>query len=282
MKIDNSNKRVSNVIAGILLVFVACFFIALALGVIGNHLYIQDRVEVSSDLSLSGDIGNKDFVPVPKVFDAKAYYHTEPGYIENFADGMCDDTFAFPLFIDPNPADPADNIDIFLNNWWAMFEVYGGYMPCDTGSQYFNLYQKDKVSGQWVKIGGVDPDTGQYTVIGWSLDWYLLEMSEITVDGYFDPDNSGPHEPIYVGDLVFNTDCRTYWVAIIDTSCNNVAKVDSCTEPGGNPFDPCDHIDDKLLKLKLVTTWSGCGSPSQCFMEILVQILRIPNSRINM
>jgi hypothetical protein len=299
MKLDNSNKRVSNIIAGILLIFVAIIFIALATGVVGNHLYIQDRmdllkrennlVEVSSDLSFSGDIGNNDFVPVTQTFSDIARYYTAPGSITNFADGMLDDTFYFPLFIDPAPADPTAQayIDSFLNNWYKIVEVEGGYIPCGTGPQYFNLYQKDKDdpsgTNPWKKIGGVDPTTGLYTVIGWSLEWYTLDpTTDIDIDGFFDPDNSGPHEPIYVGDLIFNLDCRTYWVAIIDTTCNNVAKVESSTEPGGDPFDPCDQIADKDLKLSLVSMWSGCGAPSQCFVEILVQISRIPNSRINM
>jgi hypothetical protein len=305
MESDSSNKRISNIIAGILLVFVAFVFIAIALGVVWDHLYIQDKmdplksgsqfnlVDDPSDLSLSGDIGNNDFVPVAQNFPDLTRYHTEAGSITNIQDELLDgatdfdgdgiiennididdlgDEFYFPLFIDPT--DPIE-MGVFLNNWYKIVEVEGGYSPCldPSATQRFNLYQQDKVTGEWERVEYTDA-SGLTTWIGWSLTWIpitLADISILTVDL-----SQYSHVDITLDPQInWNTECRTYWVAIIDTSCDNIGKVDSCQTPNNV------HLSGKALKLSLETTWKGCPDQTQHFVYLLVQIFRIPNSRIN-
>jgi hypothetical protein len=316
MKIDNSNKRVSNVIAGILVVFVAFVFIALALGVVGNHLYIQNRmdplkrecnlVEVSSDLSLSGDIGKTDFVSVDQDCPG-GVYDTEAGYIHNiqheFLDGTTDfdgdgtvenwdifstpeggDAFVFPLCFDPSYD---TKVDVYLSNWYKVFEVCGGYSPKPCSS-YFNIYQY-KSTG-YDEIGILNPDGITYAEwVGWKLTFVSLSKQDV-IDIQ---DGSGflllsGHAPIDLSGINTDDDCCCvhYEVAIIDSSCNNGACVESNQLPDvpGCEVDPCGTSGDlgKELTAWLNMTWTGCGSSTQDFDIILVQIYRIPNSRINM
>jgi hypothetical protein len=79
MKLDNSNKRISKIIAGILVVLAVSIFIAIALGVDGSHLYIQEKmdplysgshinlVDNPSEILPSGDLGNNKFVPIAQI-----------------------------------------------------------------------------------------------------------------------------------------------------------------------------------------------------------------------
>jgi hypothetical protein len=279
MKIDISNKRVSNVIAGILLVFVACVFIATTLGVVGNHLYIQHNfVEDSPVLCHSGDIGNIDFVPVDQdCFGGEL--DTAAGYINNvqheFCDGLDADgygysgNFIFPLcFEDP---EPAVFYDLFYN-WYKVFEVCGGYEPKACNS-WFNIYQ--------YKVGPDEIGTDS-EYIGWKLQFDEITPDEISIDGWYD---DGVHAPIYLGNVIASDPCCciSYWVAFIDSSCDNGACVQSNQIPTTNCFniDAPGEIPGKELTVWLNMTWTGCGDEAQDFDLILVQILRIPNSRIN-
>jgi hypothetical protein len=290
MKIDISNKRVSNVIAGILLVFVACVFIATTLGVVGNHLYIQHNfVEDSPVLCHSGDIGNTDFVPVDQ--DCLAgEFNTAQGHIYNIQHEYCDgldadgygydEEFIFPLcFEDPTPAVFGD----LFTNWYKLFEVCGGYEP-KACSSWFNVYQYKSTGYSQI---GTDSE-----YIGWKLQFEEITKAEVqfaidNTGGWYYPDDT-TRAPIYVGDISLQgvCCCTSYWVAFIDSSCNNGACIESNQIPSTIP--PCEtdptsgEIPGKKLTVALNTTWTGCGDDAQDFDLILVQILRIPNSRINM
>jgi hypothetical protein len=261
MKIDSSNKRISSFIAGILIVFVAFVFIAIASGVVGNHLYIQNRMdareresnllEVSSDLS--GDIGNKDFVPVAQICPGGTW-DTEQGSITVVDEDLAD-LFVFPLCFDP----AVDTLSL-LDDWYRIYRVYGGYVPCATGTQAFDLYQK----GQIVTAPGY--------YVGWSIDWHMLTQEELEEYEWYD----------------ITDDCCAveFWIATINVDCQNPGCLDSNQWPTVPvdcipDFDPTTTIPLKDVVAELTSTWTGCGQPDQCFELILVQILRIPNSRIN-
>jgi hypothetical protein len=278
MKLDNSNKRISNIIAGILLVFMALVFIATALGVVGYHLYIQDKMDPlksgshynledkSTDLTLSGDLEKNDFVSVAQYDYGVCRYDTVPGSIVQVQEDLCLD-FLFPLCIDPN--DPYMNS--LFDYWYKVYQVTGGYEPCDQLPQLWNLYQWDKDTDTWVIVG---TDT-QY--IGWSLTWVEITETDLQA-GFFDPDGNGPHVGFDLDPQNFADDCCSidYWVCIIDwATCENEGCIDANKDPYGN------EIPDKYLELDIISGWTGCGEPDQCFVFILVQISRIPNSRIN-
>jgi hypothetical protein len=199
MKLDSSNKRISNIIAGILLVFVAFVFIATALGVVWDHLYIPDKMDPlksgsqfhleddSSELSLSADIGKNDFVSVAQNFPDVAEYQTEPGYVNNvqheYVDGLGYEglpAFEFPIFIDPS----LTTMSPLFNNWYKVFEVKGGYKPCDCtlGVQRFNLTQDWDKDGVYEVVKYTDPDTGKTTWIGWGLTIIPVTATDISIN----------------------------------------------------------------------------------------------------
>jgi hypothetical protein len=289
MKLDSSNKRVSNIIAGILLAFVAFVFIATALGVVGDHLYIQDRmnplkresnlVDVSSDLSLSEDIGKNDFVSIAQNFPDVAEYQTEPGYVSNIQDEFVDGfgaegypAFEFPIFIDPS----LTTMDTLFESWYKVVEVKGGYKPCDCafGVQRFNLTQDADKDGNWETVSYTDA-SGKTTWIGWGLTWIPIQQSDINI-GSVDLSSYGHLGVTLDPQIDWNKECRTYYVAIIDyQTCMNIGKVVASVSPDGD-------LLGKEIKLSLQTSWTGCPAESQHFVLILVQISRIPNSRINM
>jgi hypothetical protein len=286
MKIDISNKRVSNVIAGILLVFVAFVFIATALGVVGNHLYIPDKMDPltsGSQFHLEDDRGKNDFVSVAQNFPDVAEYQTEPGYVANvqheYVDGYGAEglsAFEFPIFIDPS----LTTMSTLFDNWYKVFEVKGGYKPCDCafGVQRFNLTQDWDKDGVYEKVEYTDPITGKTTWIGWGLTFISITAPDPQVPSTYAIDlSSYGHNGVNLDPTYdWNQECRTYYVAIIDyQTCMNIGKVVSSVTPAGVP------IPGKEIKLSLQTTWTGCPAQNQHFVLILVQISRIPNSRIN-
>jgi hypothetical protein len=263
MKLDNSNKRILNIIAGILLVFIALVFIATALGVTGYHLYIQDNVNTLNSGSRY-NLEDKDFVPVAQYDYGIQQYNTVPGSISQVQEDLCA-TYDFPLCIDPADQYVQDNL---LNIWYKVYQVCGGYEPDPCGPQQWNLYQWDKDTNSWVIVG---TDT-QY--IGWSLTW--VEILDTTQNTWFDPDGAGPHEGFEIQFQAAECCCYSYWVCIIDyATCMNKGCIESNRDPYGN------IIPGKHLELDVIHAWTGCGDVSQQFVYILVQIFRIPNSRIN-
>jgi hypothetical protein len=309
MKLDDSNKRISNIIAGILLVFVALVFIALALGVVGNHIYNQDemdplstRLHIGSQINLedhssenkrthSGDIEYIDFVPVDQTCPGGTY-NTEEGSISvevsEYVDGTNDidgdgmvDEFIFPLCFDlPDP-----DFDLLLDNWFIIYEVCGGYEPCTDGTydQWFNIYQQKDGTSQ--PIGFVN-DAGNWEWIGWKLQFISISKAAIAAAQLLPPgeqiyiDSETGREFDVSGITLEDCCCYSYWAAIIDASCDNGACIESNQIPqicGAQP----GTIQGKELTVLLEMWWTGCGNPEQDFDLILVQILRIPNSRIN-
>jgi hypothetical protein len=263
MKLDNSNKRISNIIAGILLVFLALVFIATALGVVGYHLSIQDKIDPLKSGS-QYNLEDKDFVPVAQYDYGIQTYNTEPGSISQVQEDLCAN-FDFPLCIDPADQYVQDSL---LNIWYKVYQVCGGYEPDPCGPQQWNLYQWDKDTNSWVIVG---TDT-QY--IGWSLTW--VEIQDTTQFSNFDPDGDGPHEGFEIQFEASECCCYSYWVCIIDyQTCMNKGCIDSNRDPDGN------IIPGKHLELDVIHAWTGCGDISQQFVYILAQISRIPNSRIN-
>jgi hypothetical protein len=266
MKLDNSNKRISNIIAGILLVFMALVFIATALGVTGFHLYIQDKIDPLKSGS-QYNLEDNDFVPVAQYDYGLQQYNTVQGSITQVQEDLCVD-FDFPLCINPS----AQNMESLLNVWYKVYEVCGGYEPDPCGTQQWNLYQWNKETNSWEIIGDGS------TVIGWSLTWVeITDTDLLQAGGSFDPDGDGPHVGFELDPENFVDDCccYSYWVAIIDTSCANAACIDSNRDIYGN------IIPGKVLELDIIHEWTGCGDEDQNFVLILAQISRIPNSRIN-
>jgi hypothetical protein len=266
MKLDNSNKRISNIIAGILLVFIALVFIATALGVIiGYHLYNQDNVDPLMGGSRY-NLEDNGLVPVAQYDYGIQQYNTVPGTITQVQEDLVS-TFDFPLCIDPTQQSEMAGL---FNYWYKVYQVCGGYEPDPCGTQQWNLYQWDKESNSWVQVHL--PDWSE--VIGWSLTWVKIE--DTTQFSHFDPDMDGPHVGFDIEFQAVDCCCYDYWVAIIDwQTCENKGCIDSNRDPYGN------IIPGKHLELDVIHAWTGCGDADQQFVYILVQISRIPNSRIN-
>jgi hypothetical protein len=270
MKLNNSNKRISNIIAGILLVFVAIIFIAIASGVIRDQLYLQYKTNPSSGVIVE----NNDFVPVA-LECPDLYYHTKPGCISVVDEELLDGSdylpeFEFPLCF--NPANPEDEINTFINNWFRVYRVCGGYTPCEDQCHEwsFDIYQYNEEKNTYVRIGS----DLLGTEVGWGLTWSTIDPA-VWVN---------PHTQQGIdtqGDC-----CSTeYYYVTIDASCLNGACVDSDQWPEcgctATPLTPSAYIPYKALKVDFDMYWCGCVCEDQCFELILVQISRIPNSRIN-
>jgi hypothetical protein len=209
---------------------------------------------------------------------------TAQGYIEIAKDIYGDefqdlvDLFEFPLCFDP--ADQCNDIQSLLNSWFRVYKVCGGYYPCTSGTQEFNLYQYDK------DFDNQDGTFGAYVIVtspgyqvGWSLDWHMLDDVDFAL---------GTYNGIDLTELDTSDDCCciSYWVVTIDTSCDNKGCLNSNEFPTV-PSD-CETVPETLsgylgkdIIAELEMTWCGCPDPSQCFELILAQITRIPNSRID-
>jgi hypothetical protein len=264
MNLDNSNKRISNIIAGILVVVVVSVFIAIALGLIGENLYLEDK---TSDPLLLWDLGNSDFVPIAQTCPG-GEWDTDAGSIEVVQEDLAD-LFEFPLCF--NPSDPQCEVNSLLDTWFRVYKVCGGYYPCDCGTQAFDLYQQNKLTGELEIV----TSPGYY--VGWSLDWHQLTAQEIA-DGY--------DGIVFTFDTIDDCCCTSYWIATINTDCNNPGCIDSNQWP--DVPDDCTmgptfsaEIPGKEIIAELTSTWCGCPVLGQRFVLILVQIFRIPDSRVN-
>jgi len=272
MRLCNSNKKISHIIAGILLVIVAIIFIAIALGVVGNHLYIQDSadplyigsqfdlVDNSSrgEISPSRDIGRHRFGSIAQSCTLGPF-NTEQGSLD-VVGGYYDDDLVLPLCIEPD-ADGDGVIDTdftIFTDWFVIIRSYGGYSPLECATQSFDLTQKGSL---------VTSEDGAY-YIGWSLDWAQLTDDELATYGI---DTCG--------------DCCgvTYWIGVIDIeACLNPG----CLDSNQYPTLPCEcdqltgFIPGKEVYAEITTTWCGCDELEQCFEIILAQMNRVPNSRI--
>jgi hypothetical protein len=127
MKIDNSNKRNFIIIAGILVILVVSFSMAIiVLGVgrfrikdsnITHPLFLGSISGSSNDKYESKKSGNHKSVPIAKSCD-ELNVDTLPGTI-TYVGGFYDDPL--PLCIDAN----------VVSDWWIAYEVTGGYDPWD-------------------------------------------------------------------------------------------------------------------------------------------------------
>jgi hypothetical protein len=268
MKLNNSNKRISNIIAGILLVFVAFIFIALALGYTRDNLYLQDKMDLS-DPSLVGNIGKNNYVPIAQNCPDVCLYDTLPGSIEVVAEDLVED-FEFPLCFDAN------SVSDFVNAYYRIYKVCGHY-TLDGGE--FNLYQQNKETGELVKVSNGP------TVVGWGLEAIEFDEDDLSLDEFI----TGTHDPIpmdWYDPQQPECCCTSYWVVILDTSCNNGGCLDSNQwpdVPDGCTLGPTfsAKIPGKDIHSEIKLKGYGCPLPGQRFVIILVQISRIPNSRIN-
>ena len=259
MKMDDSNKRYSTIIVGILVAFISSIFVANLIGFGGysfnssNALQLQSAgipmYEESNNNLIGGNSsrGENNDVHIAQYCEVDGL-DTVAGSIE-YEDHYIDDPL--PLCITPE----------VVEDWWVVLKVIGGYEP--TGGN-IEVWQKGVLVTNPC-YGG--PGT-MY------LGWVLADPVDVT-DQY----NTGP------------CCCIRYYNLSIDPSlCNNWACIDS------NQYPPvCDlgcvitdyeegmTIPDKDVTLKIWTDWQGCGMPCQQFEIIYAHkncVPGIPNSRI--
>ena len=259
MKLDFSNKRYSNIIAGILVISVASIFLACAFGV-WDHKVISNNDPLPNGVVMSASSGNNimennhlvipsggGFLPVhekiTKFFDTE-----DEGWLYFNQDSIPD---VFPLTI--TQAD--------VDSWDIIVYSYGGYQ-FESGE--VDLYQ----SRSWNKrdylgtlIYDVDNVQWDATVTDADLD-FIAAGEDYTVD---------------IITLNFTIDLATSPSGEINLDSNNLP---SLYDSGWmRVFDgPCPDDLDKEVIFKEKMTWSGCHNQDQNFRVILAYncMLRSP------
>jgi hypothetical protein len=256
MKIFNSNKSYSMIIAWILVASIASIFVAYVLGVVGHGVYsdhgIQthgigfpvqtknnNRDEFSLENGMLGDnssISGINDVHVAQSCDVEV--DTQKGKIEIVDENY--DNVPLPLCVTPDT----------VKNWWVVVNATGGYKPlkdCNHRIGMIEFWQKNNLGVPELISNCYNP----YMKLA-----YYLKAKEVTAD-YVDCDN------MYDECCC----CVTYWNITIDTSCGNWACIDSNDEPdvpGCCIVDPPVDLD-KEVTIKINTDWCGCCLQDQQF-----------------
>jgi hypothetical protein len=233
MKIDNSNKRDSLIIAGILVFLITSIFVAFIIR-FGDYslnteinknaeeMYSESFVfkhnssESETDdvhIAQSCNITGLDTVPGSITIDS--YYYDDP----------------LPLCVTPE----------VVSDWFVLVRSEGGYVP--TGGD-IEFWQKDQLvwNDCW--------EDGQTMYLG-----YGIAVEDVT-DGIYTTDPC----------------CCVRWYNLtIDTSCNNWACLDSnqyppvCGDCEITDFEAGMEIPDKDVDLHIRMDWEGCTMPDQQF-----------------
>jgi len=254
MKLDNSNRRYSNIIAGILVISVASIFLACAFGV-WDHKVISNDDPLPNGVVISASSENNimennhlvihsgvGFLPVHekivKVFDTE-----DEGWLFFDQSNMPD---VFPLTLTQADVDA----------WDVIVYAYGGY---EFVSGYVDLYQ----SRSWNKREYVG--TLIYDVETVVFDVDLVDPDWISGDADYTVDVITLNFTIEAASGEINFDSNhlpslydSGWMRVYDGPC------------------PDDLDKEVIFKEKMI--WSGCWSSDQNFRVILAYkcMLRSP------
>jgi hypothetical protein len=259
MKIYDSNKWYSMIIAGILVTSVLVIFVAFALGVNGTNNF-SDNSDRSlqpigpEDLYISGTNKSENFLD--EVIKAKTghgdvlgdqtvynpdHHYVEPGEIEFVDDNFDDD---FPVCVTPDWGDDK----------WVVVRVRGGYVPEKKSyygypGQYYGLFIITDKDGNI--IWNPCPPPNMY--VGWFL------------------------EDIYDSWTCEGSVCDACWVyynfTINGHICDNWICLDSSYDPDGG-----NKQSEKYVLVEYDIHWKGCEFDYMLAHENRVP--GIPNSRI--
>ncbi|MFX0087995.1 MAG: hypothetical protein ACFFAU_20245 [Candidatus Hodarchaeota archaeon] len=244
MKIDDSNKRYSIFIAGILVISILSIFLAIALGV--------------------WDYRGKDQI------GSLPFYHAPSDNLENngpvSVSEKCEQTHdTGPGSIKIHRKEIPSVLPICIKNedvakWWILYESKGGYVP--------DLKTWIKVDGQIIK--DLTPNYG----------WIELEQRKTGREGILlitamtrIVDLSKPCA------LFYNLSGFVVYGARPIVLDSNELPTEGCQVIEWSQ-DYCGSFD-KEVDLDIITNWEGCHLEKQEFRIILIQkvhISRIPNS----
>jgi hypothetical protein len=267
MKLDDSNKNYSIIIAGILILSVTSIFVANLMGLGGHSIKSSRNLQLeSAGLPFSAENSKSNIIEgnsqngTNDVHVAQSCViedvPTEPGKLDIIATNY--DNIPLPLCVTPETVD----------DWYVDVNVTGGY---EFKEGKIKFYQKDEDGNLELIYNDCNP----YMYLGYDLKW------EFVTDLY----KTEPYEM-----------CECCWdvirISVDPTTCNNWACIDSsetpvilyegeeCTECSITQF-PVDL--DKEVTIKLFTIWEGCPLEDQEFEIIYAHkncVHRIPNSRI--
>ena len=251
MKLDNSNKRYSNIIAGILVIVGLSIFMAFFIGFWGNGISEQNGCRDSFEESISGNnkiesIAQTGFWQVD----------VEKGTMDNVQ-------VSWDSSYDLKICTTMDDIE----QWWLEIDVYGGYDPCELCDNYFHIYQ-EKPDG--ILIQGI------YLIDPLSFHW-----EEVGTSG---PCNAKVTWRLTFGDGDLSTDDVILWKDVDgDLSTDDLIPI-TCMifDSNRKPFCTSHCHLDKFVTFDLSTCWQGCPCPTQRFVKILTHkdnTSGVPNSR---
>jgi hypothetical protein len=250
MKIDDSNKSYSYLIAGILIISVLSIFLAFALGN-GSVFNLEQNAVNSTALQKTQDnnllyTGNDICVSIAQKRDWNDL-DTAEGHLKILEHNIPDfETQGVPLCID----------DALVANWYVLVESKGGYHPVTCGTR-IDIYQEKTYAD-----GSVVRDWLGYIKVTWTIE---LDPPCCTV--------------IYRANFdVFSDDAS-------DPDC---IHIESNKFPESSIIPPwrlekCvpDTQDlDKWVDIELKSKWAVCGDSSQCFEIILIPKNKFPGSPI--
>jgi hypothetical protein len=268
MTLDSSNKRYSNIIAGILVISVLSIFMAFFMGFGDNNIYEQNRVQpefvaipYNSDEYTSNCLtGRKRIEPVTQ---CKTWSVDVKKGSMVIGQAYWDAPYQLPI------CTYAEEV----NKWWMTVLVKGGYHPCTLCNEYIQIYQEDKANpGSYLTdiyyINSADMDWGtptpHATLCGVMVYNLTFTLSEDPLAAPFGKDIDGDITTIDVD-----------WGVAKCMLFHSNHKPFPCTGPTPRL--------GKMVTLKLCTCWSGCGRPPQNFEVLLVHkiiVSGIPNSRL--
>ena len=242
MKLDNSNRRHSNIIAGILVISVASIFLACAFGV-WDHKVISNDDPLPNGVVISASSGNNimennhlvipsggGFLPVHEKIN-RMFDTEDEGWLY-FDQSLIPDVF--PLTITQTT----------LDTWDVTVYSYGGY---EFISGYVKLWQKGDIVGRL----NYDVETVVYN----SLEYISVLGADYFVDVYT---------------LNFTLDSNP-----INIDSNHIP---SLYDGGWKRIAEGPKDLDKEVRFVEDMIWSGCGLPDQQFRVILAYkcMLRSP------
>jgi hypothetical protein len=262
MKMDDSNRRYSRIIAGILVLFVSSIFVANLIGFGGYSINSSNALQLQSAgipmfeesnnnlFGVNSSRGENNDVHIAQNCEI-AGLDTEAGSIE-YEDHYIDDPI--PLCLTPEE----------VEDWWMVVKVIGGY---ELVSGNLEIWQK-----------GSKVYNPCYTGPGaMYLGWDLATAEDVT-DQY-----SGPGACCCI---------RYYNLSLDPYLCNNWGCIESNQYPpecaGCDVIPPqgCGTIPGKDVTLKIWTTWQGCDQECQQFEIIYAHknyisgISQLPNKKI--
>ena len=253
MKLDNSNRRHSNIIAGILVISVASIFLTCAFGV-WDHKVISNDNPLPNGVVISASNGNNIMENSYLVIPSGVGFLSKNERIKKVFDTVDEGWLYFDESNIPTSFPLTITQDI-LDTWSVTVYSYGGY---EFVSGYANIKQKGSLVG----------------IVNFGVD--VIEPNELRAISIF-----GGEEYIVdvytIGFTLAGNDINldsNYLPTLYDTYHDADAYFgDSCPE---------DLQKEVLFKENMV--WSGCDNEEQNFLVILAYKISVcsgvPNSRL--